>query len=113
MASQSAPIVSHNERVQFDHMLIQTRSSWFGWAPIRAGTLAQLVDQPLTVLTSLLIFSLLSIGPCEHSPCSDEGLCLYLHPWLDEDSMAIFEIIINVIVGQGQFRHALLCCPRT
>ena len=40
--------------------------------------------------------------------CSDEGLCLYLHPLLDEDSMVIFEIIISVILGQVQALSTLL-----
>ena len=39
----------------------------------------------------------LDLGGSVH--CSDEGLCLYLHPSPDEDSMVIFEIIISVIVG--------------
>ena len=53
----------------------------------------------------------LDLGGSVH--CSDEGLCLSLHPSPEEDSMVIFEIIISVIVGQGQFRHPLLCSPRT
>ena len=31
----------------------------------------------------------------------------------DDIEKILFEIIISVIVGQGQFRHPLLCCPRT
>ena len=42
--------------------------------------------------------------------CSNVGLCLYLHPWLDEGSMVICKIFISVAMGQGQFRHPFLCC---
>ena len=47
-----------HQRVRSDHMLIQSQFSWPWWAPIRSVTSSQWVDAPLTVLTSLLMFSL-------------------------------------------------------
>ena len=74
LASQSASIVSHIQRVQFDHMLIQLQSSWIWWAPIRSGTLSLWVDTPLVILTSFT-FSLFcsSFGPWELSPVLQYG----------------------------------------
>ena len=74
---------------------------------IRSGTLSQWVDQPLQVLTSLLIFFLLLLFNWTL------GLCLYFHPSPDKGSMVISEIFISVTMGQDQFRHPLLCCQRT
>ena len=64
LASQSAPIVSHIQRVQFDYMFIQSSPAGFdGFDELPSnpltGTLSQWVDQPLAGQTSLLIFSLL------------------------------------------------------
>ena len=42
--------------------------------------------------------------------CSDVGLCLCLHQLLDEGSMVIFQIVISLTIGQGQFWHPLLYC---
>ena len=41
--------------------------------------------------------------------CSNVGLRLYRHPSSDEGSMVISKIFISMVIGQGRFRHPLLC----
>ena len=41
--------------------------------------------------------------------CSNVGPRLYLHLLPDEGSMVISKIFISMVMGQGQFRHPLLC----
>ena len=42
--------------------------------------------------------------------CSDAGLCLCFHQFLDEDSMVIFKIFINLTTGQVKIGPSLLYC---
>ena len=51
-----------------------------------------------------------SFGPRELSPVFQCGSLSQSPSIPDEGSMEICKIFISMIMGQGQFRHALLCC---
>ena len=114
VVSQSAPTITtitHIQRGQFGPMLVtccQSRVSEFPLAQV--SCFSRYPHHGLDSFAHIIAPSSLPLDYGSSVKCFTVDICICFHPFLDDGSKMTIKVVVNLITGEGQFRHFLHYC---